>query len=149
MNNKFLNFSLKFKLFYPILLAFVTAVVLFTTFLINISRESIYEIAENDMLLEVTTIKKMFERERDLKLEKVKTDLKVAHRIFYEQKLELSNNTFNVEATNQFTLNTHTTIIKQFLWSDEPVFNSTRFPEETNDLFGGTTTIFQKIDSGN
>lgn len=124
MNNKFLNFSLKFKLFYPILLAFVTAVVLFTMFLINISRESIYEIAENDMLLEVTTIKKMFERERDLKLEKVKTDLKVAHRIFYEQKLELSNNTFNVEATNQFTLNTHTTIIKQFLWSDEPVFNS-------------------------
>lgn len=107
MNNKFLNFSLKFKLFYPILLAFVTAVVLFTMFLINISRESIYEIAENDMLLEVTTIKKMFERERDLKLEKVKTDLKIAHRIFYEQKLELSNNTFNVEATNQFTLNTH------------------------------------------
>lgn len=148
MNNKFFNISLKFKLFYPILLAFVAAVVLFTMFLVNISRESIYEIAENDMLLEVTTIKKMFERERELKLEKVKTDLKVAHRIFYEQKLELSNATINVEATNQFTLNDHSANIKQLLMSGVPVFKSDQFPDETNELFGGTTTIFQKIDSG-
>jgi len=148
MNKKTFNLSLKFQLFYPVLIALVVALVLFTFFLVNISRESIYQIAESDMLLEVTTIKKMFERERELKLEKVVTDLKVAHRIFYDKKLEFSNNTNNLEVVNQFTLSTHQTKIKQLLWGDKPVLYSDNFPDETHKLFGGTTTIFQKIDSG-
>lgn len=148
MNKKTFNLSLKFQLFYPVLIALVVALVLFTFFLVNISRESIYQIAESDMLLEVTTIKKMFERERDLKLEKVVTDLKVAHRIFFDKKLELSNNTINLEVINQFTHRAHQTKIKQLLWGGKPVLNSDIFPSETHELFGGTTTIFQKIDSG-
>lgn len=148
MNKKSFNIRLKLQLFYPVLLALVMAVVLFTFFLVNISRESIYRVAENDMLLEVTTIKKMFERERELKLEKVKTDLKVAHRIFYGKELEFSNKAINIEAINQFTHGVHKTNIKQLLWEGKPVLNSDSFPDETHELFGGTTTIFQKIDSG-
>lgn len=148
MNKKTFNLSLKLQLFYPVLIALVVAVVLFTFFLVNISRESIYQVAESDMLLEVTTIKKMFERERELKLEKVITDLKVAHRIFYDKKLEFSNEIITLDVLNQFTHKTHKTNIKQLLWGGEPVLNSNRFPDETYQLFGGTATIFQKIDSG-
>ncbi len=148
MNKKTFNLSLKLQLFYPVLIALVAAIILFTFFLVNISRESIYQIAESDMLLEVSTIKKMFERERELKLEKVVTDLKVAHRIFYDKKLKFSNKIINLEVVNQFTHKTHQTNIKQLLWGGKPVLNSDHFPNETYELFGGTATIFQKIDSG-
>ncbi len=148
MKNSYFNLSLKFKLFYPVLIALVATIIVFAVFLVNISRDSIYQIAENDMLLQVTTIKKMFERERELKLEKVKTDLRVAHRLFYDKELIFSSKTETVIATNQFSLNTHKTDIKQLLWNDEPVLNSERFPDNMFELFGGTTTIFQKIDSG-
>ena len=143
-----LSLSLKFQLFYPILIALVVAIFLFTIFLVNISRESIYQVAENDMLLEVTTIKKMFERERELKLEKVSTDLKVAHRLFYENKLQFSNKIIITQALNQFTHKSHQTTNRQLLWNNLPILNSIVFPDETYALFGGTTTIFQKIDSG-
>lgn len=148
MKNKYFNISLKFQLFYPVLIALVFAIFVFTLFLVNISRESIYQLAENDMLLEVSTIKKMFERERELKLENVKTDLKVANRVFYDKQIEFSQVIDKIEVTNQFTLKTHTISIKQLLWGGKPILNSNTFPDETNELFGGTTTIFQKIDSG-
>ena len=148
MKKASLNLSLKFKLFYPVLIAFVVAVALFTVYLVNISRESIYQLAENDMLLEVSTIKKMFEREKELKLEKVKTDLKFAHRIFNEHKLSFSNKNLNIDIVNQFSQRVHKTTVKELLLDDKPVFNSNHFPDETFELFGGTATIFQKIDSG-
>ncbi len=148
MKNKYINLSLKFKLFYPVLIALVVAIIAFTVFLVNISRESIYQVAEDGMLLEATTIKKMFERERELKLEKVKTDLKIANRIFYDQEINFSDKLLEIEATNQFTLVSHKTMIKELIWGKEPILNSNSFPDETHKLFGGTTTIFQKIDSG-
>lgn len=148
MKNKYFNISLKFQLFYPVLIALVMAIFVLTLFLVNISRESIYQLAENNMLLEVSTIKKMFEREHELKLENVKNDLKVANRILYDKKIEFSQVVDKIEVTNQFTLKTHTISIKQLLWGGKPILNSNTFPDETNELFGGTTTIFQKIDSG-
>ncbi len=148
MKNSYFNISLKFKLFYPVLIALIAAIVVFAIFLVNISRDSIYEIAENDMLLEVTTIKKMFERERELKLEKVSTDLRVAHQLFYDKKLKFSKKKYTITATNQFTLKTHETEISELIWGDEPILRSETFPDNMFDLFGGTTTIFQKIDSG-
>ncbi len=148
MKNKYFNLSLKFKLFYPVLIALVIAIIVFTVFLVNISRESIYQIAEDGMLLEATTIKKMFERERELKLENVKTDLKIANRIFYSKKISFSDKYLDIEATNQVSLTSHNTRIKELYWGNKPIFNSNLFPDETHGLFGGTTTIFQKIDSG-
>ena len=50
---------------------------LITVFLVNKSKTSIYYLAENSLQLEVETIKKMFERERELKLEKVNTAFKL------------------------------------------------------------------------
>jgi PAS domain S-box-containing protein len=148
MKNKYLTLTIKFQLFYPVLIALVAAIVIFTLFLVNTSKESIYQLAENDMMLEVTTIRKMFERERELKLENVETDLKVAHRLFHDKKLTFSNEVNSIDVTNQFTLINHNTTFKKLLRGGEQILNSDEFPEETNSLFGGTTTIFQKIDSG-
>lgn len=148
MNKKYFNLSIKFKLFYPILIALVVANVVFAFFLVNISRNSICELAEDSMQLEVSTIKKMFEREKKLKLDKVKTELKVGRRIFYNKQLIVEDGLIEVVAENQLTNNTHQTTIKNIFWDDKLLFNSKEFPNEMYKLFGGTTTIFQKIDSG-
>jgi PAS domain S-box-containing protein len=148
MNKQYFKLSIKFKLFYPILISLVVAVVVFAFFLVNISRNSIYELAEKGMQLEVSTIKKMFEREKELKLEKVKTELKVGHRIFYNNPLIIENSITKVEAENQFTHKIHQTTIRNIYWNNKLLFNSKEFPDEMYKLFGGTATIFQKIDSG-
>lgn len=148
MKNKYLSILLKFQLFYPILIAMIIAIAIFSIMLVKVSQESIYQLAETDMMVQATTIKKMFERERELKLEKVNTDLKVAHSFFYNKELKLTNNAINVEVTNQFTLEKHNTKIREFTLDDKTLYNSDSFVEDTYQLFGGTTTIFQKIDSG-
>lgn len=148
MNKNYFNLSIKFKLFYPILIALVVANLVFAFFLVNISRNSICELAENSMQLEVSTIKKMFEREKELKLEKVKTELKVGHRIFYNKQLIVKDELIKVIAENQFTNKTHQTTIKNIFWDNKLLFNSKEFPNEMYKLFGGTTSVFQKIDSG-
>ncbi len=83
-----------------------------------------------------------------MKIENVKTDLKVAHRIFYDKPIRFSRVIDKVDVTNQFSHIKHEISIKQLLWGEEPLLNSKTFPDETYELFGGTTTIFQKIDSG-
>lgn len=148
MQKKYINLSLKLKLFYPVLIALTVAITVFAILIIGVSRNSIYKVAENDMQLQVKTIKKMFERERQLKLEKVKTDLKVAHHLFYDKKFEISDNKIEIPATNQFTLKKHNTSVKSFMHNGKQIYLSNDFPNQCFKLFGGTTTIFQKIDSG-
>ncbi|PLX11688.1 MAG: hypothetical protein C0598_07605 [Marinilabiliales bacterium] len=148
MQKKYINLSLKLKLFYPVLIALTTSIVVFAILIIGISRNSIYRNAENDMQLQVKTIKKMFERERQLKMEKVETDLKVAHHLFYDMSFEISKKTINVDAINQFTLNIHSISINKFLRNGLQIYGSKEFPQKCYELIGGTTTIFQKIDSG-
>lgn len=148
MSPKHNNLNIKFQLFYPVLIALILSLILFTIFLVKISRESIYHIAEKDMMLEVTTIKKMFEREKDLKLEQVKTDLKVAHKLFYEKQISNTEIENNVEAINQLTKQKHNINLKQMLWGDEPLLYSNTFPNLVNRLLNVTTSVFQKIDSG-
>jgi PAS domain S-box-containing protein len=142
------NASAKLQLFYPIYIGFLVAVVLITVFLVNTSRESIFELAEESLRLEIQTIRKMFERERELKLEKVKADLKLAHELFYERPISFENRRIDVEAINQITKKSHKVTIPVFNSGDERLFNSTTFTDKTNRLLGTTTTIFQEIDSG-
>lgn len=148
MQKKYINLSLKFKLFYPVLIALTVAITVFAILIIGVSRNSIYKVAENDMQLQVKTIKKMFERERQLKLEKVKTDLKVAHHLFYDKKFEISDKKIDLIATNQFSLEKHQARIKSFLHNGKQIYLSDDFPNQCYNIFGGTATIFQKIDSG-
>jgi len=148
MKNKYTTPLLKLKLFYPVLIALTIAVVIFTVLLVRVSRESILELAEKDMMLETSIIRKMFERERQLKLEKVEIDLNVARKMFYDKQLKVTNKLIDIEATNQISLKKHNAKVNELTWSGDQIYNSDNFPEETHKLFGGTTTIFQKIDSG-
>lgn len=144
----FSNASAKFRLFYPVFVGFLIALVLVVVMLISNAKNSIQDQALANLELEVATIHKMFERERELKLEKVMINLKMAHELFYDQTFMIEPGKFKVEALNQITGYSHQVEIDNFTLSGKSLFNSKIFTDKTSELFGVTTTIFQKIDSG-
>ncbi|MBN2638183.1 MAG: Cache 3/Cache 2 fusion domain-containing protein [Bacteroidales bacterium] len=148
MKNKKNNIYIKFQLFYPILIALILSLVLFTFFMVRIAGNSIYHVAGKNMMLEVHTIKKMFELEKVLKLEKVKSNLKVANKLFKDEKISFSINKVSISAVNQLTLNKHKVLIKPMLFGGKSLLNSNTFPDQVHSLVGGTASVFQKIDSG-
>jgi PAS domain S-box-containing protein len=147
--NRYLNnATVKLQLFYPIFIGFIIAAVLITVLLVDRSKRAVFKLAEESLELELVTIKKMFERERELKLEKVITDLKMAHELFYDQKIHFTPEKIEINAVNQITRNTHPVSISTFKLGKKQLYNSREFTDKTFELFGITTTIFQKIDSG-
>jgi len=142
------GWTAKLKLFYPVFIGFLVAIAVTTIFMVNISRNAIYELTRSQLQLEVETIKKMFERERELKLEKVKSDLKVVHEFFYDHKLSFASKKQHIDAIDQITKEIVPVTIQSLQLNGEDVFESSAFPDMTHDLIGITTTIFQKTDSG-
>jgi len=148
INKNINNLYVKFKLFYPVFIGSILAIALITIVLVSKSKQVIYQQAENSMMLEVRTIRGMFERERTLKLEKVKTDLQVAREVFYRQPLGFKKDKIQVEAINQQTGEKYLIEIPTMMRGGKALFRSDEFPNKMKNLFGGTTTIFQKMDSG-
>ena len=109
MIRKYSQLSPKLKLYIPILLGIIIAVLVISTYSVNKLQNNIYVSIERNLKMEVNTIKKMFERERDLKLDKVKRDLKVAHEEFYDQNFMVGKIGFKIIALNQMTLKSHET----------------------------------------
>ncbi len=145
---KYSQLSPKLKLYIPILLGIVIAVLIISIYSVHKLQNNIYSSIERNLSMEVSTIIKMFERERDLKLAKVKTDLKVAHEEFFDQQFGIRNSEINLWVVNQITLQTHEAKINPWYLGDDQIYNSFNFVDKINSLVGGTTTIFQKIDSG-
>ncbi|MCD4773697.1 MAG: Cache 3/Cache 2 fusion domain-containing protein, partial [Bacteroidales bacterium] len=142
------NLSVKLNLFIPILLGIIISVTVITFFSIRKSQQNIYQSIERDLSLEVKTIIKMFEREYTLKLENVKTHLKIAHDLFYSENLSISNEKIPMNITNQISQNSHEVLLKKWFLDNTIVQNDKSYVDKTFEIFGGTTTIFQKSDSG-
>ncbi|PKP34740.1 MAG: hypothetical protein CVU00_05465 [Bacteroidetes bacterium HGW-Bacteroidetes-17] len=139
---------LKLRLFFPIAFIIIFIIAVATMLFINSSIKTFNLQIENNLELEVKTITKMFERERQLKLEKVKTNLKVAHSLFYNETLKIAGEKINVQAINQENNATHDVQINEWLLNERSLGNNFIFVDSIKNLLGGTATIFQKIDSG-
>lgn len=142
------TFSVKLRLFLPIFISIVFSIAVITILFVNISRNTISESLQDNIRMELKTLMKMLEREHSLKLEKAKTNLKVAHNLFYEKKLSFTSDTIDVFAINQITKERIRAGIRTWKLDGSTIFKSSAFVDKTYELFGGTTTIFQKIDQG-
>lgn len=145
---RFSGFFVKLKLFLPILLGIIVAVTIFTLISIRISRREIRSTIGHNLQLEVSTITKMFDRERNLKLDKVKNDLNVLHSIFYSFKLNISQETYFRIITNQNTHRYHRAALHGWKLNGRPVNEENWFIDSVFKLTGGTLTLFQRTDSG-
>ena len=142
------NIPIKIKIIIPVLFGIILAISIITIFSINNSKKNIRQSVEKYLVLEVETLKNMFEREKNLKTENVVTSLKVAHDFFHSQKLEITNKTYETTATNQISQKKHQVKIKVWKLNNESLHENFSFVNKVQKLFGGTSTIFQKIDSG-
>lgn len=146
---KFSNIKVKFKLFIPISLGIILAILVITFQSIQNSKKSIYKTLEQSLYLEIETITKMFEREHDLKNEQVKSNLNVINHLFYNKKLQISKkDSIELEAKNQITENKFKLKVPIWKWSNLILHNSNKIVDSLKRIVGGTATIFQKIDSG-
>ena len=143
-----LNLPPKLKLFIPIFIGIIIAILTITILTINTSTNTLTEFIAENLQLEVKTLKKMFEREYALKLEKVKTDLKVADKEFNSRKLTILPEQTEFTAINQISKNTHKVNVNLWKLNGHIVQNHYEFVDEMQSLFRGTVTIFQKIDRG-
>jgi len=148
MIKRFKRFSVNLKLFLLIVFGIIISVIVITVFSIQKSKNEIRLSLQNNLTLEVKTIIKMFEREHSLKLDKVKTDLKIANNLFYSEKLKASGLKRNLTITNQITKQKCEALINEWCLGDKIILGDTSFVDKTHELFGGTTTIFQRTDSG-
>jgi len=142
------HISPKFRLYLPILAGIIISISLITIYSVHKLRTTIYSDIERNLIQQVQSIEKMFERERDLKLDKVKSDLKVAHRLFYDAHFEMSENTFSIAITNQLTGQISNATINQWELNGNKLMQKHEFVDAVNALVGGTSTIFQKVDRG-
>ncbi|MCD6112714.1 MAG: Cache 3/Cache 2 fusion domain-containing protein [Bacteroidales bacterium] len=148
LRKRFENFPVKFRFFIPIVIGIIISISALTFLSVNKSRNYLDTLIRKDLSLNVKMITKMFQRERALKLDKVKIDLKIAHDIFYSKKLKISDEEIKVTAINQNTKQEYKTKIKKWYIDGRQVQNDVLLVDKAQDLFKGTATIFQKIDKG-
>jgi len=138
----------RLTLFIPIFFGIVLSILLSTLYHIRISRITMQEQLEQNLRLEVNTLVSMFERERSLKLDRVKTNLAVAHAVFHSMPLTELSEEKQMEVTHQITRNTHSVRLKEWKWGSVILHESHALVDSLKNMFGGTVTVFQKSDSG-
>ncbi len=148
MNNRESRIRLKLRLFLPIAALIIIITTIVTLLFINSSIRTFNEQLENSLTLEVETITKMFERERQLKLEKVKINLNVAHNYFMGKDFYITKKRKPIQIKNQVNNQTYEEDIYEWYLDGELLSESFVFVDSIKSLLGGTATIFQKVDSG-
>ncbi|MBN2683285.1 MAG: Cache 3/Cache 2 fusion domain-containing protein [Bacteroidales bacterium] len=140
--------SIKIRLFLPVAIIILLVILFATIFSARTSIETVQSQIEHNLVQQVTTISKMFEREKTLKTEKVNRSLKILHDYFFSQKLSFSQKSDTLTAINQET-GENVIIPVNFWYIDNDLLNSSTYlVDKLTELTGGTVTIFQKTNLG-
>lgn len=148
MQKFYSSLSPKLKLYLPIVAGIIIAVFIVSVYSVYKLKNNSVRSLERYLTLEVNTLKKMFEREYTLKLNKVKTDLKIAHDRFYSGEFRVGNSQQKITVVNQINKKEHEAIINKLFFNGTEIYNNFEFVDGVYKLVGGTSTVFQKSDSG-
>ena len=144
-----IRIPLKIKLFLPVSIIIIIVVTAATLLFINRSINAFNEEITKNLQLEIETISKIFEQEFSFNLEKVQTNLRVAHMHFYDLPLEVTNQTYEMEVEDQVSGDKHIACLREWQLDGKPLSENKDFVNNlTNIIIGGTIAIFQEIDSG-
>jgi len=139
---------IKLKILLPVGFIIIAVISIITYWFIYTSIKTFNAQMEKNLELEVMTISKMFERESILKLKNVQTNLKVANQQFYEYPLEVLNESMIIDVENQKTGQKHKAAINKWKHNYVNLYGNNEFVDKSQEIIGGTISIFQKIDSG-
>jgi len=139
---------IRLRLFLPVSLIITISVVVITIYFVNKSIQLFYQQMESNLMLEVHTIDKMFDREASLKQENVINNLNVASAIFKSFDFDIGKTSAAKEIINQQTGLSHQKHIKNWQLGNTYLYDNHFFVDSLQNLFGGTVTLFQLTDSG-
>ena len=139
---------IKLKILLPVGFIIIAVISIITYWFIYTSIKTFNAQMEKNLELEVMTISKMFERESILKLKNVQTNLKVANQQFYEYPLEILKESILIDVENQKTGQKHKASIHKWKHNHVNLYGNNEFVDKSQEIIGGTISIFQKIDSG-
>ncbi len=143
-----IKIPLKLKLFLPVSFIIIIVVTLSAIIFINLTIAGYNDHIRNTLELEVKTLTKMFDRESILKSDKVETNLKIAHKVFYEENIFFAKDSIKIKVENQNDNTTDSIWLKRFMRGKNYLYSDTIFINSLENLFGGTITIFQKFNNG-
>ncbi len=143
-----LNIPHRLRLFLPVSFIITVVILFMTIWFVNTSIKNYNLQLEKNLLLEAETIKQMFEREADLKLQTVVNNLNIAGSIFRSNQLEITDNNVIREIENQNTRKSHAESLRKWKLNGNDLSLSNDFVDSLKHMFSGTVTIFQKADSG-
>jgi PAS domain S-box-containing protein len=123
-------------------------VTIITAWFVNRSLRTFDEQTEKNLELQTETLLKMFEREYDLKSEKVRNNLRVAAAMLGAEGLVTDGEPVMLECRNQLTGQSYPAVIRNWRINGSPVLNNNTFVDSLSRLLGGSFTIFQRCDSG-
>lgn len=139
---------LKLRLFLPVSIIIVLVVGIITMWFVNRAIRTFDALAEKNLELQTETLLKMFERESDLKTEKVKHNLSVALAMLGQGGLQTSGVLVKIPVENQISGNKSILAITDWKLNGEPLYNNDFFVDSMKQMLGGGFTIFQRCDSG-
>ena len=142
------HFSIKIRVFIPILLIIILSVVSITGFSVYVSREKLFEQVENYLLIEVKSLMQMFEREHELKMAKAIKDLRVMHTLFYQKGLRVTDEKIEIVARFPDASQNQTVSLNRWYLGDVSLHEDNAFVDSIERILGSRATIFQKSDVG-
>ncbi len=140
--------AIKLRFFMPVALIITAVIIFLTVWFVRNSIHTFNKQLQKTLELQVSTISQMFEREKFLKLEKVKYSLKVVESYFYNYQLVTDVPELTTHIENQLTGLKHETKLNNWFFNTRPLYGNNAFVDSMQLLIGGTITIFQKNDSG-
>lgn len=142
------HFSIKVRIFIPILVIIIMSVVSITGFSVYVSREKLFEQVENYLHIEVKSLMQMFEREHELKMAKAIKDLRVMHTLFYQKGLRVTDEKVQLTARFPDASQNRTVSLNRWYLGDVPLHEDNEFVDSIERILGSRATIFQKSDVG-
>lgn len=145
---RFNQFPTKIRIFIPVLMIIVFAISVITFYSISISRKNLYEMMENYLQIEVSSLKKMFEREYELKLENAKSDMRVIDAFFRQREFRLADEQISFPVRLPGSDASETILVKRWYLGPVSPHDNHEFVDTIKETVGCKATIFQKTDIG-
>ncbi len=138
----------RIRLFIPVSLTITLVVVFMTIWFVKSSLKNYNLLLEKHLTLEVKTIGQMFSREAGLKQMNVEKNLNVARAVFQSGDFKTGKQLPLSQVENQETGSVHDVMLNEWYFNGRELIYDTLLVDSLQGLFGGTVTIFQRIDSG-
>lgn len=123
-------------------------VVLITLYSVNRAK-SIIDNSIRDMLtMELATMRGLFVREREHRIEKIRIASRIASEIFIKKELEITGEQSTLKVTDQITGNSHEAIYNEWQYKGRQLFGDTLLIDRISGISDVSATLFQRIDSG-